>query len=212
MIKASSAEYVGIIDERCIHFSSEWLEKLLSLAIQKGVGAVSPKLINENKLIHSCGIVLGIEGIAKHLFNGISDQTAVNYYYGWDSLNKGYSALPVGCIILNRKHFRSLGGFNENLNGQTAKFIDLCLKFKEAELRNVVVPEVVVTINKTNTYNNHHPDKELIPFDQDRNYILHRWKKWIDCDPTFNPNLTLYKGKPTVAKDPRFANCAPQQN
>jgi O-antigen biosynthesis protein len=149
LINASSADYIGIIDENCISYSNRWLGHMISVAVQRGVGAVSPKLIYQNGLIHSCGVILGANGIADHLFYGLTNDTVVNYYYGWDSLNKGYSALPVGCIIVKHEHYSNVGGLNQNLNGQTAQIIDFCLKLRESGLRNIVVPDAIVTVNQT---------------------------------------------------------------
>jgi glycosyltransferase involved in cell wall biosynthesis len=198
-IRHSAAEYIAIIDDTCVDFSQAWLKILLAFAAQPGIGCVSPKLATQNGVIFSCGLILNDSGSAHRLFNSAA-AGRVNYYFGWSSLHKGYSALPDQCVLINKTHFLSLGGYHDDLVDPSALQVDLCLKMKEAGLRNVVVPEAMVTVDPT-LLNDHRMD--VINFNQtDRSQLLGRWKKWFEDDPAFNPNLILRKGKPTVSTQP----------
>ena len=54
--------YVGFLDDSIEVISPYWLEEMVSLAIQPGVGAVGAKLIFPNNTIQSGGVLLGIGG------------------------------------------------------------------------------------------------------------------------------------------------------
>lgn len=201
MIQSSTADYCGFIDETCIGYSPRWLAFLVSFATQPGVGCVSPKLVFRNGYIFSCGLVLGNENQAQYLFKG-ANAAHQNYYFGWSSLHKGYSSLPHQCTLFRRSDLVKLGGFNDNISDPSARHIELCLRMREAGLRNVVVPEAIVTVDQTKRVFGATSDTSIISNEDDRQYLLQRYQKWFDDDPAFNPNLCLRNGKPVVTTHP----------
>jgi GT2 family glycosyltransferase len=202
LIDGSSAEIVGLLDEDCLQFSPAWLENLLAVLHQKGVGSVAPKIIYPNGLIFSCGLVLGVDGLASRLFNGVSNADP-SYYFGWASLHKGYSALPKECILFKRSDFVKVNGLDRDLESQAACMVDFCLKLRHHGLRNVLLPEVLVTIKRTSGLSAGQDREEVVHHPSDRAILMQKWQNWIEEDPAFNPNLTLHQGKPIVKAPPR---------
>jgi len=204
-LTGSTADFIGFIDASCVNFSKHWINNLLSMAAQPGIGGVSPKLIFENDTIHSCGIILGVNSLATHLFKSAANGSGVNYYYGWNRLHKGFSALPGDCILFKRSHFIHFNGFNNDIIEWTTQIIDLCLKFRTAGLRNVVTNNVIVTKSLSNSSETDQQHHDLVTNEIDRAYLISHWGKWIENDPAFNPNLTIRNGKPLVSKIPRIS-------
>jgi len=197
IIKNEKADFLGFLDSACMSYSDRWLETIISIASNTSIGAVSPKLVYESKLIHSCGVILGVNELPKHLFNGVS-QAGPDYYFGWSNLNKGYSALPAGCILVNRAKFQLAGGFNFDCQNDNARIIDLSLKLKELGLRNIMTPNANIIVSKAQTQATTKSNGELIISTKDKKNINKRWEKWVKNDPAFNPNLTIHHGKPMV--------------
>ena len=198
---SSFADVIVIINQHSYGFSHKWLENLLGILFKPGVGAVSPQLVGKNGKIFSSGIVLGLEVFARHTYKGVL-KSAPDLYFGWANLDKGYSALPSGCLLVKREDFIEAGGLNQSLSNETAQIIDLCLKFKEKGLRNVIVPDVLVAVDPV--IKSHSADEELIQNPSDQEYFRTCWMKWLDHDPAFNPNLTLHKGRPVVSNNPKI--------
>jgi O-antigen biosynthesis protein len=201
-ITDSKADIVSLIDDSCIGFSPGWLGHLVSFAIQPGVGCLSPKLMYKNGYIHNCGMILGADNLTNYLFNGASAAN-LNYYFGWSSLHKGSSALPANCLVFQRSQFIALGGFSKYLTSWPAQAIDLCLKMRSTGLRNIVVPEVVVTLDRSKKLFGARSAETVISNETEKHYLLESWREWFENDPAFNPNLTLHKGKPVVRVAPR---------
>ncbi len=63
---------------------------------------------------------------------------------------------------------------------------DLCLKFKEIGLRNVVVPDVEVTLDSSNSSKDDLGGEVLIQNESDRTTLMRHWGDWIAHDPAFN--------------------------
>ncbi len=201
-INQKRADYLGFIDPACLSFSDQWLENLISMAHNPGIGAISARLVYENAYIHSCGIILGADDVANHLFNGVP-LIGPDFYFGWAHLNKGYSALSTGCVIINRSNFQMVGGFDFDYQNKIASMIDLCLKLKEHGLRNIVTPYANVVVNKTHIQAKSKSNGALILNEEDKGLLSKRWKNYFKNDPAFNPNLTIHHGKPMVSKSPR---------
>jgi hypothetical protein len=197
LIENSAAEIIGFLAADHLQFSPTWLQGLLAVLSQEGVGAVAPKLVYPNGLIFSCGIILGADELTQRSFNGVSDADPL-HYFGWASLNKGYSALPNECILFKRAGFLKVKGFNEEFRSQSARMIDLCLKLRTHGLRNVLVPEVIITINKSSGFRDCQDGKDVVQNPFDIALLQQRWEKFFEHDPAFNPNLTLHQGKPIV--------------
>ena len=204
-INQINADYLGFIDPACLSFSDRWLENLISIARNPEIGMVSPRLVYKNALIHSCGVVLGADAVANHLFNG-APQIGPDFYFGWAHLNKGYSALPTGCLLIKRSAFQMVGGFDFDYQNENACIIDFCLKIREHGLRNIMTPSVNVVVNQDQTQANLYSNGELILIENDKDLLYKRWKNYFTNDPSFNPNLTIYHGKPMVSKSPRGSN------
>ena len=202
-ITDSTADYVAIINDTCAGFSNGWLLDLISFADQPGIGCVSPLLVNEDGSIFSCGLILSRDKIAEYLFQGASSAN-LNYYFGWSSLHKGYSALPGNCIIVRRSNYVSVGGYDRKISDPNARHLDLCLRLKQAGLRNVVISETMVTVDQPIGSQTSVMDGRLIIKEVNKQYLKTEWNQWFEADPAFNPNLILRKGKPIIAKSPRI--------
>ena len=200
-VNASNAEVVALLHPSINSFSDYWVEDLVGILFKPGIGAVCPQLIMKNGLIHSSGTILGTEVLARHIFNGVP-KSSPDLYFGWANLTKGYSALPPGCVLIKRKDFIEGGGLNQSLSNESAQIIDLCLKLKEKGLRNVVLPDVNMTVDPSKL--SHSVGEDLINNPADREYFFTHWNKWLEHDPAFNPNLTLRKGRPTISKNPKI--------
>ena len=193
----TDAEIIGFVDESINYFTASWLVELVSYVNQAGIGAVGPKLLYKNGAIYSCGLVLGVQGLVRRQFNGMANEES-NAYFGWASLVKGYSAIPGECVLMKRRSFVDVGGFSTTLAEPAAQMLDMCLKIKELGLRNVVVPDVEVTLDLSNGSKDDLGGEVLIQNESDRTYLMRHWGDWIAHDPAFSPNLNLHKGKPIV--------------
>lgn len=191
-----SSEYICFVDSRVDRFSSNWLSILVGQAIQKGIGVVGPRLLYQKSKVYSNGLVLLPEGVAKHLARG--KDASDNGYFGWSKLIRGYSALTMECLLVNRYAFQSAGGFSDNFQSPLALSVDLCLKFREAGYRNILQPGVKLYLDRGISSQSKDWAAQDMP-KNDINSLLERWAEWFHKDPSFNPNLTvLDEGKVMV--------------
>ncbi|MBU2791331.1 glycosyltransferase family 2 protein, partial [Acidithiobacillus caldus] len=69
--------------------------------------------------------------------------------------------------------------------------VDLCLRLREAGLRNVWLPQAVLYHHESKSRGSDiHPEK-LRRFALEHAYMQWRWGSVLHSDPAYNPNLTL---------------------
>jgi len=187
-VNATSSDFICLLNEWLTGFLPVWLRALIGQASQPGVGAVAPRLINANNRVFSNGIILIPDRIIQHLSKG--EEQAVNGYFGWAKLTRGYSALSESCLLFKTEHFINVGGFNEDLKSSTYAGVDFCLKLKELDFRNILRPEVELYFQENHRYNQ--PLGIINQWEEaDKIVLIEKWQKFIQNDPAFNPNLTI---------------------
>ncbi len=117
----------------------DWLDKLLTLVDQKNVGAVGCILTYDDHTIQHGGIALDEQSIAKHIalkepanffaVKGISEPISVD-------------AVTGACLLMTRKVFQSIGGFNEQDLPVSYNDVDLCLRARQNQLDVLMHPGV----------------------------------------------------------------------
>ena len=201
-ISKIKTDYICLIDALLNEFPQNWLYDLVGQAAQAGVGAVAPKIIDINKRVFSSGIILMPERIATHLSKG--EERAVNGYFGWAKLCRGYSALSEKCLLFKRDHWRSVDGFDTNLQSPMLSGVDFCLKLKEQGLRNILRPSIELVQKSSNQHIQLFDDYDNF-LAADQAYVQSRWGTIITNDPAFNPNLTIVdEGKILVNLSPNI--------
>jgi len=204
-IESSSAEFICLLNGNIVDATTHWLSRLIGLACQTGIGAISPIILSANRDIVHSGIILKPDDIFSHLFSGLRKGTGD--YFGWSMIQRGFTALSGACLTINRARFLEMGGFKNELSSYYYSILDLCLELRKRGYRNIMAPAVELYISSDVAYNDgvawledmkHSPHSEL-----DEKYMIDRWQDWINHDPAFSPNLEIKKGEIILAWPPR---------
>jgi len=191
-----STDYIAILNPNLTGFSPGWLSTLLGQAIQDKIGAVAPKLIDQNKYIQSNGIIMTPDNRIHHLFQGKFED--FNGYFGWGKLRKGYSALSEKCIVISKIKFKAVGGFESDFLSPSNSTLDFCLKLKKSGLRNILCPSIKLYIQEDNEYNSVRKQTDLKQYQEGDALFKQKWERYFLDDPGFNPNLTIAQGGEVV--------------
>ncbi len=160
--------------------SDRWLASLVELAQRSEVGAVAPRLLYPDGKVQHAGVVLGLGGIAMHLFAGLP--TEQRSYFGWDRVVRGYSALTGACLLIRREVFEQMGGFNESLP-VAFNDIDFCIRLGLAGYRLLYTPHAELVHYES-------VSRGRSGFTTDFATFLTRWWDHLrKDDPAYNPNL-----------------------
>jgi GT2 family glycosyltransferase len=172
-----------------------WLKPMISWALCPDVGMVGAKLLFPNGRLQHAGVVLGMGGIAAHVYRGQYPQQAG--YLERLTVAHEVSAVTAACAAIERKKFEAGGGFDaENLPVELND-IDLCLRLAERGFATMWTPESVLIHHESATRGDSAWSGEA--YRNERAYFISRWKEAIRDDKFFHPNLSLFSYSPALA-------------
>jgi len=159
----------------------DWLTALLEYAQLPGVGAVGAKLLYSDGTIQHAGVVLKRTGVAHHAFRWAPRE--VLGVPRLADLPRNCSAVTGACMLVPRKVFEEVGGFDEELR-VVLNDVDLCLRIRDRGYAVIYTPHAQLYHHEGSSRGRLHP-----PSDDDR--FLTRWaSRFARVDPFYNPNLT----------------------
>lgn len=187
-VRHTESDYILFLNNDTEVINDDWLESMLELAQLPEIGAVGAKLIYPNEKIQHAGIILGLGGYAAHshrFFN--ADEHG---YMGRISIISNVSAVTGACLLVRRSYFDEVGGFNEQDLGVAYNDVDLCIKLMDKGCRNVYTPFAELYHYESVSRGQEDTEEKIIRFEKEKKYLYETWKKYIDNDPYYNPNLT----------------------
>ena len=189
--RAATGAILCFISSEIRSASQGWLETLAAHALQPGVGAVGPMILDAKRRIRSAGYVLGVQNGVKSAFEGRSVVPRGRSLRL--DVPQNVSAIPVDCLVITAANFAAVGGFDED-TFDIYGAVDLCLRLAEAGSRTVWTPRVEL-IRSTQL--------PLAPR-SGLTKLRDRWRSYFERDPYYNPNLTMDVQNWDIALPPRL--------
>lgn len=115
-----------------------WLQALLEVFEDPGVGAVGPKLVFANGILQEAGGIMWRDGSAWN-FGRMDDAGKPAYSYV-----KEVDYISGACLMLRRRLWTQLGGFDERFVPAYYEDADICFAVREAGYRVVYQPAACV--------------------------------------------------------------------
>ena len=170
--------------------SVDWMDELAGDASQPGIGAVGAMLYFADGTIQHGGIVIGLNGLAGHLFAGVSDIEVPPVYL---HVRREVSAVTGACLAIRKEVFQEVGGFNERFR-VTGNDVEFGLRLRDYGYRNIMNP-------RARLFHYEKSSRSHIPVeDVDIELSLSYYQPYLDGgDPYFNRNLSRNVTYPTLA-------------
>jgi glycosyltransferase involved in cell wall biosynthesis len=197
-VKEARGDYLLFLNNDIKVITQGWLKKMMSLAQQDRIGAVGAKLYYPDNTIQHAGVLLGMGGVAGH---GHCGYPRGDYgYFGKLVINNNYSAMTAACLMVKRKDFEDVGGFEEDL---TVAFndVDFCLKLYAKGKFNVWLHDVELYHYESKSRGAEDTYQKYKRFNSEINYMKKHWLQYIKNDPYYNTNLTRVDGNYAICVD-----------
>lgn len=167
-----------------------WLERMLGHAQQKHVGAVGAKLYypNTTKIQHM-GVSNPEDG-PTHSFWLQDDKNP--FYFGWNRVDQNCIAVTGACLMVDRKKFEEIGGFDEKL-AVTYNDVKLCLALHKKGYYNVLRNDVTAYHHESLSRGfDYEDDEKFIRLHRERMKLFAEFPELNGNDPYMNRNLMHY--------------------
>jgi len=192
-VRYSKGEYFLFLNNDMEVIEPDWINSMLEHSQRSNVGIVGALLLyprnivqrmfNRPKTIQHAGVTLGI-GIAGHAFRHLPVDN--NNYFNLHRVIRNCSAVTAACLMVRKKIFEEVGGFDENLKVGFGD-VDLCLRVREKGYLIVYTPHAKL-------YHHEYATRGRKHLKEDEIYFLNRWKNTlIKVDPFYNLNLTHFR-------------------
>ncbi|CDA04535.1 glycosyltransferase family 2 protein [Blautia sp. CAG:257] len=190
-VRHANGEYLLFLNNDVTVITPGWIKELLGVCQRPEVGVAGVKLIYPDDTIQHAGCVIGLGGIAGHMFVDMpANRTG---YLHKASILQDMSAVTAACMMMKRTAFEEAGGFTEKLS-VAFNDVDLCLKVRKNHKLIVYDPYVQLYHMESKTRGAEDNKEKVRRFQEEIEYMR---CQWIDIlkkgDPYYNKNLSLTK-------------------
>lgn len=188
--QSARGDVVVFLNNDIVISTDDWLDRLVSSALEPSVGAVGAFMSYPSGLIQHAGIAIGIGGLADHLYAGIPARPDDHHVFVHPLWSRNVAATTGACLAIEATKFDGLGGFDEEF--AIAGDVDLCLRAHASGLRNVYNARVRMIHHESATrLDKALPESEIRKLGRTIEYCL------PDGDPYYHPMLSKLGRYPT---------------
>lgn len=182
--------YICLLNNDTEIIDPDWLTELMRQAARPHVGAVGAKLLYGDGSIQHAGVVIGLgPGEAAghaHRFLG----KGKGGYFNQPHLPQYVSAVTAACLLVEKRKFEAVNGFDADNLAVAFNDVDLCLKLGAAHWRNVYSPQAVLIHHESKSRGRDASPKHVERYRKELNFLQQRWNIKNFQDPNHNPNLS----------------------
>ena len=190
-VRHAKGEFLLFLNNDVTVITQDWLKELVGICQRPEVGAAGVKLLYPDNTIQHAGCVIGMGGIAGHMFVDMpANRTG---YLHKASILQDMSAVTAACMIMKKCVFDQVGGFTEEL-AVAFNDVDLCLKVNRAGFLVVYDPYVQLYHMESKSRGAEDSEEKIRRFQSEIECIRTRWPEILkNGDPYYNKNLSLTK-------------------
>jgi len=199
-VRVARGELIGLINNDIEVITPGWLEEMVAIALQPGVGAVGARLWYSDDRLQHGGVLVGLGGVAGHSHKYLPKGDLG--YFCRAALVQEFSAVTAACLIIRKSIFDEVGGLDEVNLKIAFNDVDFCLRVQEAGYKNVWTPFAELYHHESATRGLEDTPQKQERFMKEVNYMKSRWPD-IQNDRAYSPNLTLDYEDFSLAWPPR---------
>lgn len=200
-VRQARGDIIVLLNNDTEVISPDWLERMVDHAWQTGVGAVGALLLFPSGAIQHAGMVLGLTGVAGHIFGGCAGPGL--YQSNRLETPTTVSGVTAACLAVRKSIYLEVGGLNEQDLAVAYNDVDLCLKIRAAGYRNVWTPHAVLYHHESPSRGSDADPRNRARWEAERDYMVRTWGGRLDEDPFYNVNLALDSPVCDLAFPPR---------
>ena len=187
----ANGEYLLFLNNDTEVITPDWMEEMLGFCQRKDTGIVGAKLYYGNDTIQHAGTVIGIGGIAGHMFTDMPRERSG--YMHKASIIQDLSAVTAACMMIKKQVFDEVQGFEETLS-VAFNDVDLCLRVRQLDYLVVYDPYVELYHYESKSRGAEDSKEKVRRFQTEIEFMRCRWEKLLkEGDPYYNKNLSLTK-------------------
>ena len=184
----AGGEYLLFLNNDTEVISPEWMSHMLGFCSQKDTAAVGAKLYYGDDTIQHAGVIVGICGVAGHIFCGRSRLDSG--YAARAKVSQDLSAVTAACMMVKASAFHEVQGFEE-MYAVAYNDVDLCMKLRKKGWRILFDPDSELYHYESKSRGLEDTPEKQERFKKEEKLFRTRWPEILEAgDPCYNVNLT----------------------
>ena len=175
----AKGDYLLFLNNDTEVIEAGWLEAMLEPLQIPGVAVTGAKLLYPDDTVQHAGVVLWHCGTAGHVHSRLPHDD--HGYFGAAAGLRNCSAVSAACMMVGKKTFEELGGFDTSL-GVSYQDVDFCLRALQAGLRVAYTPFALL-------YHHESASTGARVNEEEERMFRERWREKIPIDGYYNPNF-----------------------
>lgn len=173
LVDAARGEYVLLLNNDVKALHPGWLSSMVRIAQRMNVGCVGARLLYGNGRVQHAGVVTGLGSLAGHPMNGELNSTEI--WAAANSRRRQVRAVTAACLLVRRKLFKEMGGFNEEKLHVAFNDVDFCLRIESLGYLNIWTPEATLIHHESISRGRDVSLKKAMRFFREAQYIRQHW-------------------------------------
>ncbi len=186
---AARGALLGLVNNDVEVGDGSWLDEMVGLAVQPGVGCVGAKLWYPDGRLQHGGVVVGVAGAAGHRHKR-APRGARGQLDALATVNE-VSAVTAACLVVRKSVYDEVGGMDEARFAVAYNDVDFCLKVAAAGYRNLWTPFAELVHHESVSRGRDLSPRTAERFSRETEQLKLRWGERLLDDPYYSPNLTL---------------------
>ncbi|HUZ09427.1 MAG TPA: glycosyltransferase [Acidimicrobiales bacterium] len=200
---AANGDVLCFVHDDVEVLTDSWLEEMVGLLAQPGIGAVGAKLLYDDGTVQHAGFVAGIGGTVGSPHRGF-DRLEPGYF-SRAALAQCFSAVSWAAMAVRREAFEAVGGFDEEHLSSIFGDVDFCFRLREAGWRTAFTPFAEMLHRGAKDEPRDTEGENGVRLARDIRYLQTRWADMLADDPAYSPNLSLAHETFPLAFPPRVS-------
>ena len=197
----ASGEVLWFLHDRLEHLCEDGIHEMISHALRPEIGAVGGMVLYPDGRVRQAGRLLDSNKISCPAFHHWPGNSWG--YSGRLTLIQNYSAVSKDCMVIDKKKFLEVGGFDEGHLKSHHLDVDLCLRLKDAGYRTLWTPYARFQDSRSRLSVATILDRFSRDYQDDRQFMQRRWSDILANDPAYNPNLNQKKKDFSFKRSPK---------
>lgn len=181
--KHANGEILLFLNDDTAVINSEWLRNMIIYLYKKNIGCVGATLLYNDNTIQHLGIVLGLGMRTHHIFNGEDYKKCIKKA-------RKVSAVTGACLMIKKKIFDEINGFDANNTPTDFSDIDLCTRLLKKGYINIITPKALLY-----HYESSSRKVNIFSYTQAMLYVYKKNKDIYFNDPYYSGSLRINKTK-----------------
>lgn len=187
----AKGEYLLLLNNDTELISPDLFESMLGYCMQEKTAVVGAKLYYPDNTVQHAGVVVGVEGVAYHLFLGSVGNDPG--YMGRLISSQNMSAVTGACMMVKKTVFDAVGGMSEEFV-VAYNDVDLCLKIQKAGYDVVYDAFAKMYHYESQTRGYEESEEQKARLESEAQLLRSHWPERMGRDPYYNEHLGIKNG------------------